>query len=164
MKFITTTAAVTSTLLSLFTLAVAAPTQQEEAATALQDVVPTPAGQELWKVSQFRRLCDPFDTACVFEFAVSTNVASYAPVPCRFTLAADAGRAVAASKNHLEDYACGPYHVSVGWNGQFGEGNGFVTLAVVDFGARMSAWYAWSESKLEGGLVAEDAVAVPVKW
>lgn len=159
MKFLTATT--TSTLLSLFAIAVAAPTQ--ETATPFQDVVPTP-GQELWKVSQFRRLCDPFDTACVFDFTVSTNVASYAPVPCRFTLAADIGKAVAASKNHLEDHACGPYHVSVGWNGQFGEGNGFVTLAVVDFGARMSAWYSWSESKLEGGQVAEDAAAVPVKW
>ncbi|KAI6356916.1 hypothetical protein MCOR25_007823 [Pyricularia grisea] len=47
----------------------------------------------------------------------------------------------------------GHFVVSGGWSGQFGDGQGFTTLSVIDRERRLIVWPAYRDSQLEGGKV-----------
>ncbi|KAL8400835.1 hypothetical protein RB594_001019 [Gaeumannomyces avenae] len=79
-----------------------------------------------WTIANFKRTCNGADTSCTVEFAVDTHLA--APTPCS-------------------------YVVSSGWDGSWGEGNGFTTWAVVDFGNRLIVWPAYTDKQLVNGQV-----------
>ena len=59
---------------------------------------------------------------------------------------------------------CGAYTVTSGWSGQFGEGNGFTTLSVVDQAKKLIVWPAYTDKQLAGGKVVKpDQAYAPTK-
>ncbi|KAL8340867.1 hypothetical protein RB601_006796 [Gaeumannomyces tritici] len=100
-----------------------------------------------WTIANFKRTCNGADTSCTVQFAVDTHLA--APTPCSYVVNA----ASRASRATTSDITCGPYKVSSGWDGSWGEGNGFTTWAVVDFGNRLIVWPAYTDKQLVNGQV-----------
>ncbi|KAI1494856.1 hypothetical protein F5X96DRAFT_614769 [Biscogniauxia mediterranea] len=104
----------------------------------------TAAGQ--WTVEGMKRVCDAADTSCTWTFAINTGTAP--ATACSFTVTGSP-----ASRTNSNGHVCGPYTISTGWDGQFGEGNGFTVLAVVDQAAKLIAWPSYTDKQLAGGNV-----------
>jgi len=133
-------------LLSLLaTVATAAPA---DPVSARADVKP-------WIIKSFTRTCNASDTSCVVKFGIDTQIA---PVTnCQYTVTGNP-----ASRTSANGVTCGAYTVSSGWSGQFGEGNGFTTWAVVDFGKKLITWPAYSDKEVVNGkAVVPDKAYVP---
>ncbi|KAI4858696.1 small secreted protein [Hypoxylon rubiginosum] len=133
MKF---TSAILTTLLSATALAAPTPAASK---SAMADVAQ-------WTIESLKRVCDAADTSCTWTFAVDTHVG--AATPCSFTV-----KGSPASQTDSSGSVCGPYTVSSGWSGQFGPGNGFTTLSVVDFSKKLIVWPAYTDKQLAGGAV-----------
>ncbi|KAK3321899.1 hypothetical protein B0H66DRAFT_182897 [Apodospora peruviana] len=98
-----------------------------------------------WTITGYKRTCNAADTSCTVTFGVDTHLA--AATPCSFTLTGSP-----ASHASTSGKICGPYTVSSGWSGQFGPGNGFTTLSVVDFAKKLIVWPAYSDSEAKNGV------------
>ncbi|KAK4163705.1 hypothetical protein QBC43DRAFT_212311 [Cladorrhinum sp. PSN259] len=120
--------------------------------------------EERWLVTDTHRICDHFDTFCSWAFQIRTNIGRYAPVPCAVPVRDDKENRIPASHGHAEDYKCGPYQVSVRWEGMFGAGNGYTTLAIVDHQAKLGIWPAYADWQVEGGKLAMDQEISPRPW
>ncbi|TLD12808.1 uncharacterized protein PgNI_04467, partial [Pyricularia grisea] len=60
----------------------------------------------------------------------------------------------AGRRASVAEVDCGRHFVvSGGWSGQFGDGQGFTTLSVIDRERRLIVWPAYRDSQLEGGKV-----------
>ena len=129
----------------LATVTAAAPTNT---VSAMAEVKP-------WIIKSFTRTCNHADTSCVVTFGIDTQTA---PVTnCQYTVTG-----APASRAATSNIACGAYTVSSGWSGQFGEGNGFTTWAVGDFGKKLITWPAYSDRELiNGKAVVPDKSYVP---
>ncbi|KAI1087134.1 small secreted protein [Rostrohypoxylon terebratum] len=134
MKF--TTTAITSLLAAV---ALAAPTPSPEVKSAMADV-------DQWTIESMQRVCDAADTSCTWSFRVNTHVGD--ATPCSFTV-----KGSPASQTDSSGNICGPYTVGSGWSGQFGPGNGFTTLSVVDYAAKLIVWPAYTDNQLANGAV-----------
>lgn len=135
------------------------------ALVSLTSATPPPADAELWTIQAARRVCDKYDTTCTWSFTISTNVASFAPVPCTVDIHYDSVNAIPASHNNVEKVPCGPYRVSAGWTGSFGEDNGFTTLAVVDEANKRVVFFAYADNQVAGGVaVVPDLQLAPRPW
>ncbi|KAI1499951.1 hypothetical protein F5X99DRAFT_388274 [Biscogniauxia marginata] len=133
MKFTTTIFA----LLSAAAASLAAPTSEAKSMTA---AVPQ------WTIEGIKREVNADDTSATWSFGINTQTE---PVtPCSFTVTGSP-----ASRTDSSGHVCGPYTISTGWDGQFGEGNGFTVLAVVDQGRKLIAWPSYTDKQLEGGNV-----------
>ncbi|KAI1141748.1 small secreted protein [Hypoxylon sp. FL0543] len=133
MKF--TTAAISSILAAT---ALAAPMPAAEK-SAMADVAQ-------WTIESMQRVCDSGDTQCTWSFRVNTHTSD--PTPCTFTV-----KGSPASQTDSSGNICGPYTVGSGWSGQFGPGNGFTTLSVVDYAAKLIVWPAYTDKQLANGQV-----------
>ncbi|CRK23756.1 hypothetical protein BN1708_013790, partial [Verticillium longisporum] len=58
---------------------------------------------------------------------------------------------------------CGPYTVTSSWSGQFGEGNGFTTLAVVNRSSKQIVWPAYTDKQLAKAVVVKPNQSYPVQ-
>ncbi|KAK1772741.1 hypothetical protein QBC33DRAFT_442926 [Phialemonium atrogriseum] len=121
------------------------------APTTPRDTISMAADGAQWTIQSMQRVCNAADTSCKWTFGINTNTAGAATTPCAFVVAAAAG--VAASRAPETGAQCGGFQVTSGWSGQFGEGNGFTTLSVVDTAKRLIAWPAYSDADLAGGKV-----------
>ncbi|CCC05433.1 hypothetical protein SMACR_09183 [Sordaria macrospora] len=101
-----------------------------------------------WTIHSLSRHCDDSDTVCGWSFIIHTNCPSLAPTPCSFTIKS-LGPGVPASRSpkHAKDNdeLCGPYEVHSSWSGQFGPGQGFTTLSVIDAGNKLVAYPAYRD-------------------
>ncbi|OTB01868.1 hypothetical protein M426DRAFT_63235 [Hypoxylon sp. CI-4A] len=116
---------------------------------------PTPAASksamadvEQWTIEGVKRVCDAADTSCTWSFGVNTHQGAAAATPCTFTV-----KGSPASQTDSAGNVCGPYTVGSGWSGQFGPGNGFTTLSVVDQAAKLIVWPSYTDKELAGGKV-----------
>ena len=98
-----------------------------------------------WTIESLVRTCNAADTACEWKFGINTHLATV--TPCAFTVKAAAGKK--ASQTDTAGNACGAFTVSAGWSGQFVEG--FTTLSVVDYAARLITWPAYTDGQLANG-------------
>ncbi|KAK0706067.1 surface protein 1, partial [Lasiosphaeria miniovina] len=130
------------------------------AAPAPADVVESvQANEQLWTVERMLRVCDGADTTCNWSFVVNKNVGWIAPTPCEFTVRSVNGQK--ASRSPSEGWECGPFRVSTGWNGQFGELNGFTTLSLVDLGWKLAAFPAYTDQQLDASIVVTPDLSFP---
>ncbi|KAK3934770.1 hypothetical protein QBC46DRAFT_398985 [Diplogelasinospora grovesii] len=102
-----------------------------------------------WTIVQMQRVCNTADTRCDWSFAVDTHAAP--ATACAFSVA-NSGT-TPASQSNGGPATCGPYTVTTGWSGQFGLGNGFTTLAVVDYANKEIVYPAYTDAQLYGGVV-----------
>lgn len=112
-----------------------------------------------WTIHDLTRHCDDSDTVCGWSFIINTNCPSLAPTPCSFTIKS-LGPGVPASRSPKhekgQDELCGPYEVHSSWSGQFGPGQGFTTLSVIDGGNKLVAYPAYRDD-----LFGKDKTTVP---
>ncbi|KAK6064353.1 hypothetical protein SCUP234_08597 [Seiridium cupressi] len=108
-----------------------------------------------WTIVGLKRVCDAADTSCTWSFSVDTHLA--AATACSFVV-----KGKPASQTSGTGATCGPYTVTSGWSGQFGPGNGFTTLAVVDNTKKKIVWPAYTDKQLAGGAVVKPDQSYPV--
>lgn len=126
------------------------------AATALAaPAIDTRATAPQWTIVGMKRVCDAADTSCTWSFSVDTHVS--AVTPCTFTV-----KGKPASQTSGTGATCGVYTVTSGWSGQFGPGNGFTTLSVVDNTQKKIVWPAYTDKQLAGGAVVSPDQSYPV--
>ncbi|OQD68850.1 hypothetical protein PENDEC_c030G04954 [Penicillium decumbens] len=103
------------------------------------------AGPE-WTIKNMTRTCIPSNTECTWSFGIQpgTTVAT----ACTYGV-----KATNASQASGGPISCGAYTITSGWSGQFGEGNGFTTLSVVNDETRQIIWPAYTDKQLADGEV-----------
>jgi len=134
MQFATTLLA---TILS--TIALAAPAPAPET-VSMMAAVPE------WTITAMKRTCNDANTSCTWAFGIDTHLV--AATPCTFTVTGSP-----ASRTSTSGQVCGAYTVSSGWSGQFGDGNGFTALSVVDSTNKLIVWPAYTDNQLVSGVV-----------
>lgn len=98
-----------------------------------------------WTIDNMKRTCNAADTQCTWTFGIDTG--SGTATSCKMVVkATDASEAAGAA-------TCGIFSVTSGWSGQFGAGNGFTTLSVVDNNSRQIIWPAYTDKQLDTGKV-----------
>ncbi|KAL1836183.1 hypothetical protein VTJ49DRAFT_5464 [Mycothermus thermophilus] len=130
---------VTAGLFAVINSVCAAPTLNtgKDEVSAMADVPP-------WTVQDFQRTCNKKDTSCTITFHIDTKLEPR--TPCMYSITgAPASRAPANS------ITCGPYTISSGWSGQFGEESGFTTWSIVDWNKRLIIWPAYADRELVNG-------------
>ena len=125
-------------LLAAASSALAAPVEAE--------AVSARAAPPAWIIQSFKRSCNSADTECSVSFSVNTQLS--APTSCSYGV-----KGAQASRKSVDNVSCGPYTISSGWNGSFGEGRGFTTWAVVDHGKRLVTWPSYADTELVNGVV-----------
>ena len=101
-----------------------------------------------WTIQSMKRVCNDEDTSCDWSFGIYPGSGN--ATACAFTVTA-----TDASEANGGPATCGDYTVTSGWSGQFGDGNGFTTLAVVDNVSRQIIYPAYTDTQLDGGNVVE---------
>ncbi|KAG6986638.1 hypothetical protein G7Y79_00075g099100 [Physcia stellaris] len=112
---------------------------------------PTPAEKSMmaaaapqWTIKSFVRTCNAGNTSCNYAFSIDTHSAP--ATPCAYTVTGNP-----ASRASYNNVKCGAYTISSNWSGQFGDGNGFQTLAVVN--GRTIVYPAYTDKQLVNGKV-----------
>ncbi|KAI0376451.1 small secreted protein [Hypomontagnella monticulosa] len=131
--------------------ALAAPTPAPEVKSAMANV-------PQWTIEGMKRGCDAGNTQCTWSFAINTHLEP--ATPCTFVVKAAGGKP--ASHTDSTGNICGKYTVSSGWSDYFGADNGFTTLSVVDYAAKLIVWPAYTDKQLDaGGVVTPDLSYAP---
>ncbi|KAI1395290.1 small secreted protein [Hypoxylon fuscum] len=132
------TNAILATILSATALAAPTPAEAKSAMAAVPE----------WTIEGMKRVCNSADTSCTWSFGINTHQATV--TPCTFTVK---GAGKPASQTDSSGSVCGSYTVTSGWSDQFGVENGFTTLSVADYTAKLIAWPAYTDKQLAGGAV-----------
>lgn len=103
------------------------------------------AGPE-WTMVNLKRVCNKANTACTWTFGI--QIGSGAATPCTYVVKGNP-----ASHANGGPSTCGKFTITSGWSGQFGPGNGFTTMSVVDDQTRQIIWPAYTDKQLQGGKV-----------
>ncbi|KAH8667092.1 hypothetical protein BX600DRAFT_550018 [Xylariales sp. PMI_506] len=127
-----TTTSIAALLLATLPSAIASPVLAPRATT--------------WTIRSLKRPCNSADTSCTWTFGIDTGSAV---TPCSFTVTGSP----ADQTDRTVGATCGAFTVTTGWSGQFGPGNGFTTLAVVNYATKQIAWPAYTDKQLAGGVV-----------
>lgn len=98
-----------------------------------------------WSFLNFQRVCNSDDTSCTWTFGVNENKGN-PDHACKFVVTGST-----ASQRAGGPAACDDYTITSGWSGQFGPGNGFTTLAVVNNRERLIAYPAYTDKELASG-------------
>ena len=99
-----------------------------------------------WTIENMKRTCNAGNTQCTWTFGIEVGTA--AATPCTYVVKAND-----ASQANGGPATCGAYTITSGWSGQFGAGNGFTTLSVVNGNTRQIVWPAYTDNQLAGGKV-----------
>lgn len=99
-----------------------------------------------WTIQNTKRVCNTGNTSCTWTFGIYPG--SGDATPCTYVVKGNT-----ASQANGGPVTCGGYTVTSGWSGQFGEGNGFTTLSVVNNQARQIIWPAYTDKQVSGGAV-----------
>ncbi|OTB03565.1 hypothetical protein M426DRAFT_321722 [Hypoxylon sp. CI-4A] len=143
---------------TIFTLLLSAATRTSLAAP-LSMAAPNAAE---WTIEGLSRTCDDGDKTCVWKFSVNTGeegvaattVGNYTVVA---TDAAPASRAIGGPQKF------GNYTVTSTWSGQFGEGEGFTTLSVIDYDKGLIVYPAYKDTQLVNGQAVAPDQSYPVQ-
>lgn len=116
---------------------------------------PTPAVAG-WTLRDVKRPCNKEDTKCDWSFLIDTHRQDNPPTSCTFH--ALRFRSDPASKSPFGALCGGRYRITGRWSGQFGPGNGFTTLSVVDEKLKLIAFPAYTDGELEDGRMVKPDV------
>ncbi|KAI1408142.1 hypothetical protein F5Y13DRAFT_113453 [Hypoxylon sp. FL1857] len=115
-----------------------------------------------WTIEALSRTCDDADTSCVWTFGINTgdagvNATHVANYTVNATSSAPASRAIGGPQQF------GNYTVTSTWSGQFGEGEGFTTLSVIDYPKGLIVYPAYKDTQLPNGQVVKPDQSYPVQ-
>ncbi|KAJ9300143.1 hypothetical protein DTO271G3_2260 [Paecilomyces variotii] len=99
-----------------------------------------------WTIESLKRICNDADTSCTWTFGI--DIGSGTPTACTYVV-----NGTIASEANGGPSTCGDFTITSGWSDQFGPGNGFTTLSVVDDVTRQIIYPAYTDAQLEGGQV-----------
>ena len=97
-----------------------------------------------WTIESFTRTCNTNDTSCAYNYSIDTHTAP--ATPCSYNVTGNP-----ASRASYGNVSCGVYTISSSWSGQFGDGNGFQTLAVTD--GKVIVYPGYTDKQLVNGQV-----------
>ncbi|KAJ5248782.1 hypothetical protein N7468_000233 [Penicillium chermesinum] len=129
-----------STLLAASAV-VAAPTPAETRKSMM-------AADSQWTIEGLKRVCDKGNTTCTWTFGIDTGSAVQ-KVKYVVHKSGDTG----ANDANGGPSTFGDFTITSGWSGQFGPGNGFTTLSVVDNKLKEIIYPAYTDAQLAGGKV-----------
>ncbi|CAJ2511205.1 Uu.00g068300.m01.CDS01 [Anthostomella pinea] len=114
-----------------------------------------------WTIESLKRTCATDDSSCTWTFGISTGAEGAAATACTYEVKSSAtANATEASGGPV---TCGAYTVTSGWSGQFGAGQGFTTLSVVDTDSKLIAYPAYTDTQLVNGTVVTPDLSFPVQ-
>lgn len=108
-----------------------------------------------WTITDAKRVCNKDDTSCDWSFGIKDG---NAVTKCAYTV-----KGSPASHAPQTGVACGKYSVTSAWSGQFGPGEGFTTLSVIDYKAKRIVWPAYTDKQLASGKVVKPDQSYPVQ-
>ncbi|KAK6083566.1 small secreted protein [Seiridium cupressi] len=144
MKFTTATLALISS-----SLALAAPTTRAVSAAAADE----------WTLEGVTRTCTAEDTTCSWSFGIYTG--SDDAIPAVFVV--NATSSAPASQANGGPTVFGAYTITSGWSGQFGAGEGFTTISVIDYANKLIAYPAYKDTELGNGTTVSPDRSYPVQ-
>ncbi|KAF7719347.1 Uncharacterized protein PECH_006369 [Penicillium ucsense] len=112
------------------------------------------ASSPQWTIQNMKRVCAADDSSCTWTFGIYPG--SGDATACKLVVTGDH-----ASQANGGPVNCGDYTVTSGWSGQFGAGNGFTTLAVVNNVSRQIAYPAYNDKQVESGNVVKPDQSYP---
>jgi hypothetical protein len=151
MKFSVITAL--TTLLASSAMAAPAEVDAREVATVSM------AAASTWTIESMKRSCDKPDNTCAWSFTINNGGSKQG---CSYNVKRQNSK-TPASHSPQTGVKCGAYTVTSGWSGQFGPGQGFTTLSVVNNKDRTIAWPAYTDNQLKGGKVVKPNQSYPVQ-
>ena len=109
-----------------------------------------------------KRVCDTADTVCTWTFGISDGTAT---TPCQFQTkkVGNSCTSTPASQAPNLGSMCGVLQVTSGWSGQFGAGQGFTTLSIVNPGLKTISYPSYTDKELAGGKVVSPDRSYPIQ-
>ncbi|RDA95694.1 hypothetical protein CP533_1117 [Ophiocordyceps camponoti-saundersi (nom. inval.)] len=104
-----------------------------------------------WTIEHMQRVCKQDGSQCTWDFKINTHLSK--STDCKLVVGAT--EKVRANRANGGPVKCGDFTVTSGWSGQFGEGNGFTVLSVVDEKKRLIIYPGYTDKQLEKGQVVE---------
>ncbi|XXG97747.1 OPT super [Hypoxylon texense] len=114
-----------------------------------------------WTIEGLARTCDDADATCLWTFAIDTAEEGVDATPASYTV--NATEAAPASRAVGGPQVFGNYTVTSTWSGQFGEGEGFTTLSVIDYAKGLIVYPAYKDTQLPNGQVVTPDQSYPVQ-
>ncbi|KAI4869125.1 hypothetical protein F4820DRAFT_408096 [Hypoxylon rubiginosum] len=114
-----------------------------------------------WTIEGLSRTCDDADAACLWTFVIDTAEEGVAVTPANYTV--NATDAAPASQAIGGPQVFGNYTVTSTWSGQFGPGEGFTTLSVIDYAKGLIVYPAYKDTQLPNGQVVTPDQSYPVQ-
>lgn len=97
-----------------------------------------------WTLQGVARAVDAADTTATWSFGIYEG--SYDAIPCIHVV--NATSSTPASQANGGPTTCGAYTILSGWSGQFGAGEGFTTISVVDYANKLIAYPSYTDAEL----------------
>ncbi|KAI1196459.1 surface protein 1 [Nemania serpens] len=129
-------------------------------ASVLAETLSTFASTE-WTLSSLSRVCTTADTSCTWKFGINTNEAGVVVTSC--TYAVNATKTAPASQANGGPSTCGAFNITSGWSGQFGPGQGFTVVSVVDYAKKLIVYAGYTDTSVKNGTVVNPNLSFPVQ-
>ncbi|KAI0970905.1 surface protein 1 [Xylaria arbuscula] len=114
-----------------------------------------------WTLESLVRVCDGADDSCTWQFAIDTNETGVNTTACTYTVAGTA--TATASQSNGGPVTCGVFTITSGWSGQFGPGQGFTVISVVDYAKKLIAYPGYTDNQVTNGTVVTPDLSFPVQ-
>ncbi|KAI1179874.1 surface protein 1 [Nemania sp. FL0916] len=121
-----------------------------------------PRADAQWTLNALSRACDAADTSCTWKFGINTNTAGVNATAC--TLVVKGTTAVPkASEANGGPSQCGAFQITSGWSGQFGPGEGFTVISVVETATQKIIYGGYKDTQVQDGKVVDPDLSFTVQ-
>ncbi|KAI3317023.1 surface protein 1 [Xylariaceae sp. AK1471] len=138
----------TNTLFALFSTSAVATTLSTFASTE-------------WTLDSLTRVCDGADASCTWKFGINTNEAGVNATACTYVVKSTP--TAPASQSNGGPVSCGVFNVTSGWSGQFGPGQGFTVVSVVDYAKKLIVYAGYTDTSVGNGTAVDPNLSFPVQ-
>ncbi|KAI2622818.1 surface protein 1 [Xylaria nigripes] len=115
---------------------------------------------KIWTFENMTRTCDGKDTSCTWTFGINDNDPNGTIRQCIYTVEATAS--APASQSYGGPGMCAAYIITSAWSGQFGPGQGFTIMAVIDNANQLIVYAGYRDSNVKDGAVVKPDLSFPV--
>ncbi|KAI0555862.1 surface protein 1 [Xylaria curta] len=138
----------TSTILALFSTTATAATLSTFASTE-------------WTIQSLSRTIGTGDQSVTWKFGINTNETGVAVTPCTYTVKAVAP--APATQSNGGPVKCGVFNITSGWSGQFGPGQGFTVISVVDYSKKLIVYAGYTDNMVTNNTLVNPDLSFPVQ-
>ncbi|KAI0181990.1 hypothetical protein GGR52DRAFT_568199 [Hypoxylon sp. FL1284] len=134
------------------------------ALSAASTVVAAPvsmAADGEWTIEGMVRTCDDADTSCLWTFTVDTAEEGVDTQLVNYVV--NATETAPASQAIGGPQVFGLFTVTSTWSGQFGEGEGYTTLSVIDYEKGVLVYPGYKDVEVPNGEVVDPDRSFPVQ-